>query len=181
MGLKPFDRRKFKELMLYIAAKSVADETFGSTKLNKLLCNVDFRAYLELGAPVTGAKYQHLPQGPAARALVPVQEEMLDYDEAKIEVRRYYGKDQTRLVPMRDPDMSRFGQVEIELINDEIRGSWGKDASTMSFLAHISMRGWQLTADQQEIPYASAFLSPEPPSAEALALGQRIAREHNWL
>src|SRR5690349_19736644 len=122
MSPKPdFDRRKFKELVLYIASKSAGDEQFGSTKLNKLLYNIDFRAYLTLGRPITGARYQHQPQGPTARALLPVQEEMYDYGEARIEVRDYYGREQNRLVALREPMVAAFTADELAIIDDEIR------------------------------------------------------------
>jgi hypothetical protein len=175
-----FDWHRFKELVLYIALKSSADEQFGATKLNKLLSNSDFRAYLELGKPITGARYQHSPQGPTARALLPAQDELLDHGEAQVELRDYYGKEQVRLVALREPNLEAFAPEELALVDDEIRKSWGKDAATMSYLSHVGGRGWQITTDGQDIPYESAFLSPDVPPVTAIALGQEIADKHGW-
>src|SRR3990170_6654722 len=71
-----FQRDKFKELVLYLSERSETDPNFGETKLNKLLYYIDFLAYRELGQPVTGARYQKLKWGPAATALLPIQQEM---------------------------------------------------------------------------------------------------------
>ena len=73
-----FQSRKFKELMLYFSQRGLDEGlVIGSTKLNKLLFFTDFRAYAELGSPVTGATYQRLQWGPAARQLLPMRDEML--------------------------------------------------------------------------------------------------------
>src|SRR5438874_13093894 len=73
-----FQSRKFKELMLYFSKRGIDEGlVIGSIKLNKLLFFTDFRAYAELGQPVTGARYQKLPLGPAAREFVPMRNQML--------------------------------------------------------------------------------------------------------
>src|SRR5688572_2425660 len=83
-----FDRRKFKELMLYFSQRGLDEGlVIGSTKLNKLLFFTDFRAYAELGKPITGARYQKLTHGPAARALLPMRDELLRDDEVRFRER----------------------------------------------------------------------------------------------
>ncbi|MEP6936295.1 MAG: type II toxin-antitoxin system antitoxin SocA domain-containing protein [Nitrospirota bacterium] len=48
-----------------IAHKGKTDPRLGSVKLNKLLYYADFTAYRNLEKAITGAEYQHLPEGPA--------------------------------------------------------------------------------------------------------------------
>src|SRR3954469_19633300 len=80
-----FQRRKFKELMLYFSQRGLDDGlVIGSTKLNKLLFFADFRAFSEIGQPITGARYQKLEWGPAARELLPIRDELLKDGEAEL-------------------------------------------------------------------------------------------------
>ena len=60
-GNRPFDFKKFENLVLYFleTCKSV-----GKTKLNKLLWYCDFKNFKEHGTSITGAKYLHLQYGP---------------------------------------------------------------------------------------------------------------------
>ena len=69
---------KLAELMLYISMKSESDETFGATKLNKLLFYADFIAYLKLKKPITGAEYQCIERGPAPRSLLPIRRKLVN-------------------------------------------------------------------------------------------------------
>ena len=71
-----FQDQKFKELILYLAKRSMDDAYFGATKLNKLLFFSDFLAYGQLGSPITGASYQRLKCGPAPREMLPMQRAM---------------------------------------------------------------------------------------------------------
>src|SRR2546429_6004 len=79
-----FDRKKFKELVLYISERSETDPKYGYTKLNKLLFYADFISYRELGHSITGARYQALEWGPAATAMKPIEDEMLEQGELVI-------------------------------------------------------------------------------------------------
>ena len=65
------DDDRFKELVLYVCEKCVADPRFGATKLNKILYFADFLAYAESGEPITGMEYRENLNGPARRRLLP--------------------------------------------------------------------------------------------------------------
>lgn len=71
-----YDKARFRELVVYVAERAGDDTRFGDTKFNKVLFHVDFRAYNRLGRAVTGATYQRLDFGPAARRLKPVRREL---------------------------------------------------------------------------------------------------------
>ena len=45
----PYNERKFKELVLYVAHRCGLDPNFGAVKLNKELFFSDFWAYAEFG------------------------------------------------------------------------------------------------------------------------------------
>jgi hypothetical protein len=81
---------KSRGLIVYIAHKTGDDPRFGDIKLNKVLYFADFRAYDELGQPITGARYQKLEWGPAPRALLPVRHE-LENDGAVRVTKRWAG------------------------------------------------------------------------------------------
>jgi hypothetical protein len=74
----PRRQQRFREIILYIADKCRDAEFFGAVKLNKILFYADRRAYLELGRSITGARYQHLEEGPAPVELVPLRREMIE-------------------------------------------------------------------------------------------------------
>jgi hypothetical protein len=112
-----FDRDKFAELILYIALRSDNDKRFGAIKLNKILFYSDFNAYKELGAPITGASYQHLGEGPAPREMLPTTARMKSEGSLKIEAHTYFAKVQPRAVPLRPPNLSIFTTSEIRVVD----------------------------------------------------------------
>jgi hypothetical protein len=71
------NERKLEELILYISQKCANDKTFGSIKLNKILCYSDFTFYVYNGHGITDMDYQKLANGPAPRRLVPVRDKMI--------------------------------------------------------------------------------------------------------
>ena len=78
-----YDKSKMRELILYIARAQADDPTFGRVKLAKLLYFADNEAFVRLERPITGATYQKLPEGPAAREFVPLRDEMLLNGDAR--------------------------------------------------------------------------------------------------
>ncbi len=114
-----YHQDKFRELILYIAHKCADDQAFGDTRLNKVLFFSDAFALQYLGEPITGARYQKLKHGPAARALLPVRGEMEAHGDLRTEL---VGDPARRVtVALRGPDMSRFSEAEMELIDEVIR------------------------------------------------------------
>jgi Antitoxin SocA-like, Panacea domain len=171
-----FERDKFRQLILYFSKRG-ADEglVIGSTKLNKLLFFTDFRAYAELGAPITGARYQRLEHGPAARAMLPVRNEMVEeLHEAHFEERPADDLNDV-LVADRDPDLTLFSEDELriaEAVFDELRKF---NARGVSDYAHYRSAGWRVMADGEDIPYESALCSTDPAPPEAIEMGRQLA------
>lgn len=176
-----FDPDKFRELLLYVAQRSASDPTFGATKLNKILFFSDFLAYGQLGKSITGATYQRLEHGPAARELLPIQEELVNKSEAMVVPSRYFNRVQKRLWAVRDPVLSRFSAEEISLVDDVIEALRCHNASDASLLSHLIAVGWQIAGDREEIPYEAVFLSGEPPTPTDVKHGQELAQRYGWL
>src|ERR1700690_2214018 len=111
---------KLKELILYIAAKSQDDDAFGAIKLNKILFTADFFAFGLWGKPITEAVYVHRPLGPAPQELLAARDGLIADKSAALQTREYFGHQQIRVVPLRDPNMTLFTEAERKLIDDVI-------------------------------------------------------------
>jgi hypothetical protein len=156
------------------------DEYFGQIKLNKVLFFSDFTAFGRLGQTITGAEYQHLDEGPAARAMLPIQTRMKAAKILVIEPRSIYGYPQARPVSLRDPDLSGFSGEEIAIVDvwiDRLRPLTGTQASKLS---HDTF-GWRTTTNGQTIDPQSAFISWRTPTAADIERGRELAKTHGLL
>lgn len=153
------DDKKFEELVLYIASESEGDETFSATKLNKLLFFADFFSYASDGEPVTGHRYQKLPNGPAPIAFLPVVERMREAGACRWEEHSHYGRMQKRLVAERNPDLTQFSKEQLRLVDHLIEEFWGVSAGKVSEYSH-RLPSWSAFGMQEEIPYETIFVLP---------------------
>ena len=170
----PENERKFRELVLYVSQKCASDPKFGATKLNKILFYADFFAYGNTGNPITGFRYQKLPNGPAPRRLLPVRGQMVAEGELGIqEVPLRSGRKQKRTVNLRPPDLSVFRGDEIALVDDVIDALRDADAEACSEVSH-RMVGWLVAKDREDIPYSTVFLSNAPLSEEEIQRGREL-------
>ena len=170
------DEKKFKELVLYVAQKSVDDSTFGATKLNKILCFSDFMTYGVTGESITGAEYQKLQYGPAPRRLLPLQRELVSEGAAHL-VQANYGYAQKRLVPLREADLSLFGGREIAIVDSVIEQLKNANATQVSDSSHEWFVGWDVVETYQTIPYETVFWRRPKVTSELIEEGREIARE----
>lgn len=175
-----FKRQKFIELMLYFSQRGLNERlSIGSTRLNKLLFFSDMRTYWELGAPITGARYQRLEFGPAARAMLPVRQELVANREADFEDR---GPDDWSkvIVPLRKPDLAVFSEDELRIANEVFEELRPFNAREVSDYAHLKSAGWNVMQDHEDIPYEFAFISTEPASEYAIQRGRELAAIYGW-
>jgi len=161
-----FQREKMRELVLFVAQSEVDDPYFGRVKLAKLLYYIDNEAFLKLGKSITGARYQKLPEGPAAREFVPLRDEMMAKNEAK-ETEQDWGDGFTslRLVAIRDADLEIFSKDEIAVINGVIAKFAGVSGTSISKISHEEF-GWRLTPMAADIPYFAYLLAPRLTDAQ---------------
>jgi len=173
-GGTDYDREKLAELVLYIADRSISDARFGKTKLNKILFFSDFTAFRLHGRSITGAEYQHLPEGPCPHQLLPVLESLgTDIIETREQVGPYTQK---RLIAMRKARVELFSGPEIAIVDAVISELAPLTNKQSSELSHET-NAWRLTHDKQEVPYSMAVLSMEEPTAADIAwLTERSGR-----
>lgn len=175
-----FQSRKFKELMLYFSKRGLDEGlVIGSTKLNKLLFFTDFRAYAELGAPVTGARYQKLEWGPAARQLLPMRDELLRDQEVRYQSRSEDDLNDV-LEPISAPDTKVLSDDERRIADEVFEELRSYTATGASDLSHLKSAGWKVVELHEDIPYESAFVITDPPPAEAIELGRELAAKYGW-
>jgi hypothetical protein len=180
-GGQEFNPQKFKELLLYLARESRRDQGFGMVKLNKLLYACDFEAYRKLGRSITGATYQKLKFGPAAREFLPMQDELLQLEAAQV-LRRTRGKyEQKVTIALWEPNLDVFITSELEVVKETLARMadlGGKDASDWS---HKESAGWNLVEEGETIPYGTAFISTEPVPDEDVARARELALKRDWV
>ena len=163
-----FDRRKFRELLLYVARESEDDIRSGATKLNKILYFSDFKAFAILGCAITGATYRRLERGPAPLEILDVLREMESEGEIQRIERRDLNLLQKRLVPLRSPEVTVFKEQELKIVDrvmDELRT---RDASQTRLLSHLDV-GWRVAYLEEVIPYHSAYISDQRPTHRELS------------
>jgi hypothetical protein len=173
------DTAKLKELILYLAARMENDEHAGEgrIKLAKLLWLSDFEAYRRFGRSITGTRYIADELGPA-----PVDEMLALRD---LEGSGYLvlepGYDRQRLPRAKRPaNTSLFDPSELAVVDellDRYRAWTGKQ---LVDLAH-EFPGWKIAERGDDIPYATAHLPQERPSAEDEWRVTQLARERGIL
>jgi hypothetical protein len=177
MGKIKADERRLAELILYISKKSAHDPRFGAVKLNKILYFSDFLAFGTWGKSITDAEYQHLPNGPAPRRLLPLRRELISQGDLALQsVGLLRGKVQLRTVNLREPNLTLFDGREISLVDGVIDELSGMTADDTSELSHRYI-GWKATSEGETIPYKSVFVSDEPLSRAETRRAQELEKE----
>jgi uncharacterized phage-associated protein len=174
-----FDRKKFEELIVYIAKRLGPEAALGRVKLAKLLMLSDFGAYQRLGRPITGATYEKWEHGHLPRELLLVQRDLEAKGAISTEVEDYYGKPLKHIAAHRDPDLSEFDEDELAIIEGALRQYGHESASYLSKLSHDEL-GWRLAGDHEPIPYNTVFLSKTGPTDEDVRRGEELASLHGW-
>lgn len=167
--------------MLYFSHRGAEEAlVIGSTKLNKLMFYADFRAYAELGEPITGARYQKLDQGPAPRALLPMRQQLLV--DGVVEYRAK-GEDDLNdvLVPLGDPPgMDNFTGLEMKIVDDVFDENRELNARAISDDSHKRSVGWQAVDLHQDIPYESVYMTGTSASDWVIRRGRELAAKYGW-
>jgi Protein of unknown function (DUF4065) len=166
---------KLKQLILYIASRST-EAGQGDIFLNKVLYFSDAWAMQSLGEPITGARYQKLPMGPALRALIPVRREMIENGEVELQT---VGVTHVTCA-IKEPNLSLFTPDEIKLV-DEVMGLFKSvPAKVISDVSHDLAPGWNLVGLKEDIPLQTQLISRRAPTAEVLERGRELASRFDW-
>jgi hypothetical protein len=178
-----FNEAKFRELLLYVAARCEDHARYGVTRLNKILFLADFFVYYRTGQAITGARYIADTYGPVPEPMERVQRDMIKSQEIGI---KRNGREK-RVVALREPDLRAFTGTEIAYVNDAIDAFQSHIARDLSDLTH-GFPGWlaawresQATGKAVVIPYPSILIeAPElDPFEEARIL--ETAERRGWL
>ena len=167
---------KFKELIKYIASRSISDEYFGATKLNKILFFCDFLAYRDLGKSISGEGYHKEPFGPVPNHINKAIKEMKssnDIAEVNCPLGSYT---QRKIVSLTDVDLDIFSPREISLIDNVIDSLRGATATEVSDLSHKFI-GWQLAEQGEDIPYEVSLLSETTVTEDDIEYGNALLKE----
>lgn len=174
-----FDAQKFKELVLYVADRSLDDRYFGATKLNKLLFYADFIAYRDLGKPITGATYQKQDFGPVPKQMTSTRAALRKEKAAEVVKNYELHFRQKRLLPLREANLDAFSGAEIALVDKIIEMFRFRSAGDVSTFSHRAP-GWQIAGDKEEIPYFTAFITVQSPTQKDIRRGQELAARFGW-
>ena len=181
----PEDRRKLKELILYISQQYKSDPSFGFLVLNKVLFFSDFIAYGKLGSPITGAEYKREKRGPVPRVIrdgarSPLLELKREGAATITETPTAWGTLITA-VPLREADTSVFSPEELEVVNQVVESFRGWRGGTLSKYTHQFV-GWQSVPLDETIPYETIFFGPDQRlSADEIKFGQALAHRFGWV
>lgn len=99
----------------------------------------------------------------------------------KISIRSvsYYGKEQHRIIPLREANLTVFGARDIAVVDAVIDRHWGKTARQMSDLSHD--RIWRIAGTTgSPIPKEAVFISSEDLTDYDIQRTRELAAEHGW-
>jgi len=168
-------------MILYIAKKSEDDFRFGAMKWNKLMFFSDREAYGRLGHSISGARYHRIQLGPAAAALVPVRDEMLDTGELEIRPVELGGpyEAQKRVIAHRPPDAAAFTPDERSVLDEVIKHYWDYTGTQISKESYNDL-GVALAEEEEDIPYGTVYLPKADPTQSEVAYVRGRMKARGW-
>lgn len=147
---------KFKNILLYITQKIGALPNVGQTVLYKILYFCDFDYYEKFEEQLIGARYIRNHYGPTPVAFAKIVKEMVTDGQIEEIKTKFFNKEQTKYIPVEEPDLSVLSGQELNHIDDEIDRLGGMTATELTELSHKDVP-WIVTAEGKEIPYETAF------------------------
>lgn len=154
--MNKFSEKKFETVLLYVLAKCGALPQFGKTVLYKLLYFIDFDYYELYENYLTGESYRKIDLGPAPCHFDDVVKKLIK-EKKILEVKNdYFKKEQTKYIPLKEPDLSNLTAQEKEVIDDTIGKIVPMDARQVSEFSHKDIP-WETTQDREVIDYELVF------------------------
>lgn len=130
------EAQKLRELILYVAEKSVSDPKFGKTKLNKILLAADVLAFMKRGRSISGSDYKSIEFGPAPVGMHIILDRMQADNELAIQPTSYLGKVQQRPINLRRAKLDAFSGEDIALLDEVIGDCRDFNARAISQASH---------------------------------------------
>ena len=152
---------KFKNILLYILEKCAGKPNVGETVLYKLLYFSDFNYYEMYEEHLSGACYRKLPYGPVPKRFDSIVNSMIERKDLMKVKTEYYGKIQTRYLPLKKADLTQLKASEKEVLDAVIEQMSDWSAATISNYSHNDMP-WKASKDGEEMSYELAFYRRPP-------------------
>jgi transcriptional regulator with XRE-family HTH domain len=152
---------KFKNVLLYILERCAGKPNVGETVLYKLLYFSDFNYYELYEEHLTGAMYRKLPYGPVPQKIETIIGQMMEKGMIQRMKTEYYGKMQTRYIPLAKADLTELKASEKEVIDKVIEQLSDWSASAISNYSHKDMP-WLASKEGEDINYELAFYRDAP-------------------
>ena len=160
--------QKFKEVLLYILNKVGSKPNIGETVIYKLLYFMDFDFYEKYEEQLVGATYMKNQYGPTPVEFIKIVDQMINHEDIEKVKSGYFNYPQTKYLPLRKPDLTKFRANEIEVIDDVLNRLSDMNAAQISVYSHSDVP-WLTTADGETIEYESVFYRTPPYSVRAYA------------
>ena len=146
------EQDRFKSLVHYVCDICRDQESFGTTKLNKILWFADTFAYRLYGKTISGqTSYIKRQYGPVPKRILPVLRELEDGGFLLIQEDLHFGRLKRSFVCLKDAEDSIFSTEEKDIVNDVAQIICEKHtAASISDLSHDMI--WSAAQDGEEIP-----------------------------
>src|SRR3990167_5894472 len=152
---------KFKEVLLYILNKVGSKSNIGETVIYKLLYFIDFDFYEKYEEQLIGATYMKNKYGPTPVEFKKIVDKMSKDKEIEKVKSNFFAYPQTKYLPLRKQDLSKFKANEIEVIGDVLNKLSDMNATQISEYSHNDVP-WLTTEDRKVIEYESVFYRTPP-------------------
>lgn len=152
---------KFKNVFLYILGRCAGKPNVGETVLYKLLYFCDFNYYEIYETHLTGASYKKLSFGPVPHDMSKIVSKMVSSGQLQKVKTEYFGKTQTRYLPLIKPDLTTFSAAEKDVIDSVIDQMSDWSAKTISDYSHND-KPWRATGLNDQIDYELVFYRRPP-------------------
>ena len=146
----------FKEVLLYILCKVGAKPNIGQTVLYKLLYFIDFDYYEKYEEQLIGAVYIKNRYGPTPVEFKKIVDKMSEDGEIERMRSKYYQHDQTKYIPLREPNLNELSAREIKHIDSVLDYLSDKNASELSDYSHKDIP-WIVADEGQPLEYEAVF------------------------
>lgn len=149
--------QKFKEVLIYILSKVGGKPNVGETVLYKLLYFIDFDYYEKYEEQLIGATYIKNHHGPTPVEFKSIIEEAIEKGEIVRVKSKYFGRDQRKYLPVRDPDLTKLKDArELKHIDEVLARLSDFNAKELSAISHEDVP-WMIAEDLKAIDYEAVF------------------------
>ena len=147
---------KFKQVFLYILKRIGAKPNIGKTVLYKLLYFIDFDYYELFEEQLMGLEYIKNHYGPTPVDFDNLTKQMEDNGEIEEIKTKHFDFEQTKYLPVKEPDLSMLSARELEHINKVLEKHSDKSARELSDFSHKDIP-WISAEDKEVVEYEAVF------------------------